>query len=287
MRIRCEDGVELHADRLSAVGEPRGVMVILHAMMADRRSMDRPSGAGLASTLAQRGWEVLNADFRGHGRSGHGGPWTYDDLVRLDVPALCRAARELEVGPVWLCGLSLGGHVSTAALAESSVRGAPIADGLIALSSNVWCPWAEPSAVQRALKQASTVGLLSVTRARGRFPARRMRIGPSDEARPYVEDLVRFWQSNAWTARDGTNWTQALQHCSVPIEVVVGRGDTLLARPMAVARFYSPAPHHRVHVLGRGQLGLGWDPDHMGLGSDPRCRGAWSWMADLPRVHRP
>ena len=257
-------------------------MVVLHAMMVDRRSMDRPTGEGLASTLASCGWEVLNADFRGHGLSSNAGPWTYDDLVRWDVPALCQAARDLELGPVWVCGLSLGGHVATAAVAESCLAGAPIADGVLALSSNVWCRWAEPGALQRRLKEAGMRGLMGVTRARGHFPARRLGIGPSNEAEPYVADLVRFWDTDAWAARDGVNWTQALTMCSVPIEAVVGRGDRLLARPLAVARFYASAPRHRVHVVGRGQFGLTWDPDHMGLGSDPRCRAVWDWLADLP-----
>ena len=96
--VPCEDGVVLQVERIPARGRARGVAVVLHAMMVDRRSMDRPTGAGLASTLASEGWEVWNADFRGHGGSV-AAQWSYDDLVLRDVPALVAAARAAG-GPV-------------------------------------------------------------------------------------------------------------------------------------------------------------------------------------------
>ena len=69
--------------------------------------MDR-RGAGLAWSLYRQGFDVWNADFRGHGRSGPhamtGVEWSYDDIVDYDVPALVAAARTaVPNGPlVWV-----------------------------------------------------------------------------------------------------------------------------------------------------------------------------------------
>ena len=49
------DGWSLAVSELPARGRARGVVVAGHAMMANRRTLDRPHGQGLASTLAAAG----------------------------------------------------------------------------------------------------------------------------------------------------------------------------------------------------------------------------------------
>ena len=202
--VQCEDGVVLQVERIPACGRVRGVAVLLHAMMVDRRSMDRPPGAGLATTLASEGWEVWNADFRGHGGSVVE-RWSYDDLVMYDVPALVHAARAAG-GPVWVVGLSLGGHVSLASVAARAC--AP--DGLVLLSANVWLPSLEPSLARRLMKHLSGGLLLRLTRVLGRFPSRGLRVGPADESLDYIEDLIRFWRQDRWASRGDLDWRAGL-----------------------------------------------------------------------------
>ncbi|MEO7093327.1 MAG: alpha/beta fold hydrolase, partial [Polyangiales bacterium] len=75
----------LRIDRVRAAGERRGVVVCLHAMMTDGRYFGARREGSFASVLAAAGFDVLVADFRGHGRScpPTAGPddWSFDDLV--------------------------------------------------------------------------------------------------------------------------------------------------------------------------------------------------------------
>ncbi len=62
--VRCDDGWILRGQRMPGPGP---VVVCGHAMMVDRRTLDRPRGAGLASALAEAGLDVVMMDARGHG----------------------------------------------------------------------------------------------------------------------------------------------------------------------------------------------------------------------------
>ena len=76
--------------------EAVGHALLTHAMMVDRRTYTR-GGRGLAYFLAERGWRVFVADFRGRRHTGRvpekGAQWTYDDLVQFDLPALVSGVR--------------------------------------------------------------------------------------------------------------------------------------------------------------------------------------------------
>src|SRR6185503_13780407 len=127
-------------------GPVRGTAILLHSMMASRRMWNSPVEQGVAAVLNAHGLRTLALDFRGHGDSGpsasRGGRWSYDDLVREDVPVLCRAARERWPNArLTLVGHSLGGHVSLASVSTSSAE----ADAVAVLATNVWMPSQEPN----------------------------------------------------------------------------------------------------------------------------------------------
>ena len=276
MQVTTEDGVVLHTDFHAAHGERWGTAVVLHAMMVDRRSMDRPAGSGLSSTLASHGLDVYNADFRGHGQSGSHGPWSYDDLVYRDIPALVSAARKASGGPVWVVGLSLGGHTTLASIAA----GAATPDGLVSLSGNIWRPGLDRSIRRRIRRHFAMIAMRRLSEAVGRFPSRAVRAGPADEALPYVRDLTRFWFTDSWSDREGREWTPLLRDVRIPVLSVIGRGDDLLAHHVGARTFVERVPTHRFALVGRGDLGLEHDPDHMGLGADPRCKPVWNWISE-------
>src|SRR5262249_51974407 len=127
-------------------GASRGTVILLHSMMASRTMFDAPRGQGLAHALVERGLRTLSLDFR-----GHGGRWGYDDLVREDLPALARAARDRWPGErLSVVGHSLGGHVAAASVAT----GVADVDAIVVLATNVWLPQFEGNPVTRAKKQA-------------------------------------------------------------------------------------------------------------------------------------
>ena len=194
LSISTADGWTLSVLHMQAA-DPVGVAVLGHAMMVDRRSMDRPRGGGLASTLAANGWHVLLADVRGHGASGpipeEGGNWGYDDVVFFDLPALVAEARRLHPGlPVALLGHSLVGHMSMAAAGSGAYRETPPPDLHVLIAVNTWAWGLDPA---RDLLRARDMALfLLFTKVFGRFPSRLVRMGPASEARTYVGDLGRF-----------------------------------------------------------------------------------------------
>ncbi len=281
MKVATSDGWSLDVDHRDPPGQRKGAVVLLHAMMVDRRSMDRPRGQGLASFLCNAGWEVFLADFRGHGESGPtaeaGGSWSYDDLVYKDVPALVAAARA-GGGPVYIVGVSLGGHVSAA----SAGAGGCNPDGLVLLSSNVWMPRLEPSRRRTVKKRLGMYGFRLVSAVRGYFPSRRLRMGPANESRAYVQDFAGFWRRDTWASRDGFDWLQGLGSYRGRVLAIVGKGDAIMAHHVSARRWADFFPAATFWLVGHGDHGLQIDPDHIGLGADPRCQPLWAaidrWM---------
>jgi pimeloyl-ACP methyl ester carboxylesterase len=259
-------------------------------MMVDRRTLDRPRGRGLVSSLAARGIACVVADLRGHGhsgpRAGEGGDWGYDDLVEHDVPALVGFARaRFPSLPLACVGHSLFGHVALAHLARH-----PDADidALVLLAVNV----ANPSWSQRsvdALQRRAGVELMGLlTRAFGHLPARSFRYGSDDEPRGYVRDFVRNARARRWRARDGFDYWDALARIERPLLAIVGAGDRFMSPPSDARALTERVPGAHFHVFGRRSVlpfGEAW-PDHMGLVLDERARPAWDQAAEFIRSIR-
>jgi pimeloyl-ACP methyl ester carboxylesterase len=124
------DGWRLGLARRRPRGPPRGPPVLLvHGLAANRVSMDfcivRWS---LSAYLAAAGFDCFALDLRGHGlsrRAPHGARrrWTFDDHVRLDVPAALDAVRAAtgESRVLWV-GHSQGGLIGIAAAAAHPQR---------------------------------------------------------------------------------------------------------------------------------------------------------------------
>jgi predicted alpha/beta hydrolase len=285
--VRCADGWELRGELVSdGSAPPVAVAVAGHAMMVDRRTLDRPRGHGLVSHLAARGLAVIAVDLRGHGESGpraaDGGDWGYDDLVEQDCAALFAFARaRFPSLPLVAVGHSLFAHVALAHLARH--RDAPL-DGLVLVACNIAHPgW---SALSRLARRPliELMGLL--TRVHGHLPVRRFQLGSDDESRGYVADFVRGARTAEWQARDGFDYWRALPMVTRPMLALVGAGDRLMA-PLSDARsLVAPLLNARVRVVGRA-TGLSFDPGHMGIVLDERARPAWNEMADFVRACRP
>jgi pimeloyl-ACP methyl ester carboxylesterase len=257
-------------------------------MMVDGRSMDLPPGAGLASFLADEGWEVFVPDLRGRGLSGptvaEGGTWTYDDLVRFDLPALVASARAAVPNrPCWVVGNSLAGHVSAAAEGIGAYEEPP--DGHVFFSVNMWVRALEPSFFLRLRKAAGSAMFGLFALLFGRIPARRLRIGPVDEAGPYCLDVCRFW-NRGWGSREGVDYLAALAHVRGPALSIVGRADTYLAAPVGARAWFERLGGVReFRLVGVGDEGLEFAPGHMTLVTDPRSRPAWRMAARFMAEH--
>lgn len=279
-QIRTRDGWTLGVTLHPAEGDRRGTILMLHAMMADARSLDRPSGRGLASVLARSGWEIWRADLRGRGGSGpkprEGGRWSYDDLVRRDIPALAEAAARAGSGPLVIVGHSLGGHAAAAAVAE----GLSI-DRMVLLATNIWMPHCEPSLRRRVKKSLMMAAFEASSIPLDRFPSRRVGLGSADESRQYVHDLCRFWWKDKWSSCDGVDWSSALGRYSGRVLSISGRGDEILGHPESIRVWNKMFKPDRLTywIAGEGKFGLSYDPNHLEIACDERSRSLWGQIA--------
>lgn len=279
--VACADGWVL-AGEIVVDAPPVAVAVVGHAMMVDRRTLDRPRGGGLVSTLAAAGVACVVADLRGHGKSGpraaDGGDWSYDDLVEHDVPTLVAFARSRFPSlPLACVGHSLFGHV---ALAHLSRHPEADVDGLVLLAVNAPNPsWdaalRSPRRAAQALRRRAGIELMgALARAFGRLPARRLRYGTDDEAAGYVRDFLRNGRAHRWRARDGFDYWEGLGRVDRPLLALVGAGDRFMSPPDDARAIAARVPGAQFRVVGR-RSGLAFDPDHMGLVLDERARPVW------------
>ncbi len=120
-------------------------VVLCPGYACNRYFLDYDDRYSLARFLARRGFDAWVLELRGHGysepaRTGRRQGWTFDDVVRFDVPAAVAYVRARSAGrrPVWI-GHSMGGMVMYAALGQNPLVQESIA-GLVTLASPVGFP---------------------------------------------------------------------------------------------------------------------------------------------------
>ena len=273
--VRTADGVTLRIDRVTSKQVPRrGVMLCLHAMMADGRYFGAKRAGSFAYELAARGFDVFVPDFRGHGHSRppKAGPddWSFDDLVEFDLPAIVEACAKAAVcapSELVLLGHSLGGLVTTAALGIGAI---PAPRVVLLPATSVWLLGPEGDRKRRALMALYR----NVTAVLGRAPIRALRIGSSDEAATYVKQLTGWTRAARWTSLRGIDYGAKLETIQTPVIPFVGAGDWMCTPADArafVQRIPNAAP---VRVVG-AQHGDALDPDHFGLFTRTELRPLW------------
>ncbi|MBK8258587.1 MAG: alpha/beta fold hydrolase [Polyangiaceae bacterium] len=275
---RTEDGLVLRGDVIGPAA-PRAIAITLHAMMVNRRTIDRPANGGLCSVLAESGITVVNVDFRGHGTSdsapGERPDHSYDDFVLLDVPAIIAAIRRKWPGvPIAVVGHSLGGHVS---LITSGLLPDRAPDALVMLAANLWLPRTEPNAALRAKKAAFLTAFSAVANTFGQFNSKLFRVGTDTESAVYADQFVRFWRNNALASRDGSvDYEAALARARLHVYSIASEGDKLLANPASVQGFTNLASNARVthRVVAHGELGSR-APSHMELVTSSASKPLW------------
>lgn len=277
IELRTEDGWLLRGE-LVCPDAPKLVAVLGHAMMVDRRTMDR-RGEGLATTLATAGIAALNVDLRGHGESGpsarEGARYGLDDFVRGDLPAMVRFARAAFPGlPVSVVGHSLAG---TSALLAAGVTPAWAPDAIVTLAANMGLPRHEPSVVRLGLKVGAYLTWAALTLPRGLFDPRPLRLGSDAEPWSYAGPYVRVGLGGAFQSRDGSvDYLAAMAAVRVPVLVVASEGDRVLAPPDAVFRF---ADELRSAPLEKRRLTGASAPSHMGIVTSAAARPHWEGVA--------
>jgi len=280
---RTPDGWILRGEALIPE-RPKAAAVLAHAMMVNRRAMDRPAGKGLASTLAAHDIAVFNFDLRGHGQSGpsasEGARFSYDDIVNRDLPTIVGATRSAAPDlPLTVIGHSLGAH---AALFAAALWPPAAPDFIVSIAGNLWLTRFETNVTRRLLKKLVSRAWIATSSLRGHFDAKALRMGTDPEPIDYIRQLVSFYDTDRVTSLDGrTDYLAAMARLTLPVFSVESEGDRLLAHPDAIARFLAMAPHAPItrRVVLHGEQGRP-APDHMGLVTQPASRPLWDEIAD-------
>jgi predicted alpha/beta hydrolase len=286
IEVRTRDGQTLFADvREPASSKPVGVAVLAHAMFARRSEFEKPSGQGLAELFASAGYVTVAFDFRGHGDSGphaqDGADWSYDDLVRSDLPAVAGCAKgRFPALPLVVVGHSLGGHVALA----SQGTGILEADALVLVAANVWLRRLELSRRLWLTKRAVAESLVLLSKKRGYFPARMLRIGSDDEAARYILALTRTTREGRWTSDDGReDYGELTSRIRVPVATITSQGDRLMCTPDCGERMVASASGPRLSLRVRKADDGSPPPGHMELVTSGQVRkvyrSALAWLS--------
>jgi len=276
--------------------QTRGAVLLIHGFGQNRYTW-HGSSRSFSAFLAAEGWDVFNADLRGHGRSrrfGSGRARTLDAYILGDVPTCAEEAMRLSGHEqIFLIGHSMGGLVSYCAAATSlraRVR------GIVTIGS----PYRFGHG-SRLL--GSLAALLRVLRFTGvldsnphlplRFVGRHLRKRRALWDKSWIPAPVRAWTPGSteeeildeylerafdWTSvqvaydilrngrgglvsQDGTvDYGSAFEHLDRPLLVIAGDTDTL-APPESVrpayARSRSSDRTYRVYPMGHVDLVVG------------------------------
>jgi pimeloyl-ACP methyl ester carboxylesterase len=94
IEARTADGVMLRLRHQPAQGPSRGAVLLLHGLSAND-AVFRVPGRSFAGYLAEQGLDCYLANLRGAGPSDHPRrPWSLDDYVTKDLPALISAVQQ-------------------------------------------------------------------------------------------------------------------------------------------------------------------------------------------------
>jgi pimeloyl-ACP methyl ester carboxylesterase len=143
--VRTTDDWDLALHRYPGRRPDLPPVILCGGYACNRYFLDFDETYSLARFLARRGFDAWVLELRGRGYSEpvfgpHSRGWTFDDLVRFDVPQALRYVRGRCAGrrPVWI-GHSMGGMVIYAALGQEPALAADIA-GLVTVASPVAFP---------------------------------------------------------------------------------------------------------------------------------------------------
>ncbi|MEZ4453783.1 MAG: alpha/beta fold hydrolase [Nannocystaceae bacterium] len=278
--VTSSDGheLQLRAIRPAEAGEGE-VILCVHGLFSDSRSFLGGGDQGPARFLAERGHTVYLGELRGHGRSKgpapRGGGWGFDAYARADIPALIRAVHLQEGRPIYLFCHSMAGYAALVGLALDADLQGQVA-GVVLLSSAV------NDYSDGGLKKVAMIRLgAALGRLLGRFPAKALKMGPSDEPGRLMRTFAAWARDRSFRSDDGAiDYWQALAEVRLPVFAGIGEADVFHASPARGKRLvdHLGGDDKTFLVLGRSS-GLSRDFGHVDV-----LRGKAAEAEVLPQI---
>jgi len=213
--LTTSDGMELAVRTWSATGEARASVVLVHGLAATK---DNPELVAVATSLEDRGFNVLAYDARGHGESS--GICTLGDLERYDVAAAVAAAGRDGV-PVVVVGASMGGIAVLRYAADD-----PTLAGVVTVSTPA--DW-------RLHRSPGTLALTGMIRTRA--------------GRAFAARLFRVRLSPHWSNAEPPRSLAA--RLTSPLAVVHGERDRFIPAREAAGLFSASGGERRLFLVPR------------------------------------
>jgi alpha-beta hydrolase superfamily lysophospholipase len=122
--VTSGDGAPLALWRLRCAGQPKGAVLLLHGLGANRFAFHWP-GRSMAEFFASAGFDSYVGELRGAGESAPElSTWSFHDYLEHDVPALLEHVRKVSRQPrVHFVGHSMGGILAMCHAIEAGGEG--------------------------------------------------------------------------------------------------------------------------------------------------------------------
>ena len=250
-----DDGWRIALHRFRATASPRRHPVICcHGLGANHIAFDVAPEVSLARHLAERGYEVVLVDLRGHGASERGRfGWAFDHYVLHDLPAVLNAT-----GPAHWIGHSMGGILALAHLARGGADLVSVVTVGSAIDySGSGSGFQRLAPFSRAMDWLPAVPVRGVARlsarlvGRMRNPFERFNVWTSNcdprhfrkicergfhpVSPPVMQQLATAMRHGGLRALDGTPYIDRLAGVETPVLALAGSRDAQCP-PAAVAR---------------------------------------------------
>lgn len=279
--VKTSDGHELALRTVEApqLAGARPALLMLHGLFSDGRFFLNARHEGPGRHFLDRGHRIHIGELRAHGQSRWPSGrrqwnWGFDELVRHDLPALIEAVTERETGPVFVVAHSIAGYALLASLGCQTLLQQRL--GGVCLLSSAVNDYSELGWRKRAAFHASAL----IARSMGRFPAKALGVGVSDEPPALIRQFVRWAPTHGFFGDDGTDYWQALGQVKVPVFAGVGSADRFHASVASGQRLVAAlGSADRTFVELGPRNGLRRDYGHVDV-----LRGAGARTEVLPRL---
>lgn len=271
--LRAADGGHFTLTRVPPEGAARGAVVYLPGMFSARGFWRSDRGIGLAAYLAADGFAGYIVERRELGAAPRpaGARPGLEEHVRHDLPMVQALVAGERPGPVFWMGHSFGGVM--AARAAATTLDASAVAGLVLFATQF-------EVGKSALDFPASLLTRGLARGLGRFPARRLGLGPENEPPAAIADAAR------WVAegRRRPDFRRTLNGITAPALAVVGAGDRI-DPPAGCERFIGHfASADKRFVRAGTAEGFAADYDHPGIVvSRPAREEIWPLVADWLR----
>jgi len=236
-------------------------VIFLPGMFSNRRFWLSDKRMGLAAHLSDQGYDCWMIDRRGLGESGQD---NYKNIslmqcIEHDLPAVQSFVYAQNPQAAFWVGHSFGGVLNALSLAQGHLISKQVA-GLVNFSSQL-------TVGKKLLNKPYSAVIYSSTALLGHFPARKLKMGPDNEAPEAMRDCCRLvdWAKADRSTVNADSFWKGFDEITQPVLAFGSEGDTV--DPAAGCReLIAPMRSENKNFITLGvQHGHRKDYDHVGM----------------------